>query len=84
MKGTRCLRGPGWLSFLNLPKKTMQEVVAVDVRRRIEGLEKKYAPPGPAPAVIIEPGDPVPAEAQVVFIDDIPKGKIADEHTATY
>jgi len=40
-------------------------------------LEKKLALPGQAPVVIIKPGDPVPAGAEVVIYDDIPKhGKI--------
>jgi len=47
------------------------------LRNRLKMLEKKLALPGQAPVVIIKPGDPVPAGAEVVIYDDIPKhGKI--------
>ena len=47
------------------------------IKGRVEKLNKRLAPPGPSPVVIIEPGEYVSPRAQVVIIDDIPRhGKI--------
>lgn len=47
----------------------------MNIRRRIDELQKRFAPPGPAPVVVIDAGDPIPAGARVVLIDDIPQEK---------
>ena len=43
------------------------------LKKRIVELEKIIAPPGPAPVVVIDAGDPIPVGARVVLIDDIPQ-----------
>ena len=40
-------------------------------KQRISKLEAKHRPPGPAPIVVIYPGDPIPEGAEVVLVDDI-------------
>ena len=43
-------------------------------RRRLAELEQALKPTG-AKVVIIDPGDPIPEGAEVVIIDDVPKGR---------